>query len=161
MSSTAPKIRVALTCGSPHCACARPRGPWHCPTHEDHRPSFSVDERGGRVLVICRAGCTQAEVIGALTARGLWSNGTRIATSWRLASPLESAFRDFLAQRWNDVSVLRNYAIADQIRSVYRYVAAVRRAAVSDDEEAWDRLMEAARVESELLQVERELDEAL
>jgi len=44
-----------------------------CPAHKDKHPSLSVDEgRDGKVLVVCRAGCSQADVIDALRDRGLW-----------------------------------------------------------------------------------------
>ena len=43
-----------------------------CLAHNDHRPSLSITESNGRTLVICRAGCEQNAVIGALRARGLW-----------------------------------------------------------------------------------------
>src|SRR5262249_40017408 len=44
-----------------------------CPAHEDRSPSLSVSEtRDGRPLVHCFAGCTPAQVIDALRARGLW-----------------------------------------------------------------------------------------
>jgi hypothetical protein len=43
-----------------------------CPAHEDHEPSLSIAERDGKVLVHCHAGCSQADVIAALRARGLW-----------------------------------------------------------------------------------------
>ena len=43
-----------------------------CPAHDDRSPSLSVSEHDGRVLVHCFAGCSQADVIGALRARGLW-----------------------------------------------------------------------------------------
>jgi hypothetical protein len=49
-----------------------------CPGHEDKRPSLSIAERDGRVLVHCRAGCTQSEVLAALRARGLWPERERI-----------------------------------------------------------------------------------
>jgi hypothetical protein len=45
-----------------------------CPAHNDRHPSLDIAERpDGRVLFICRAGCSQAEVIDALRERGLWS----------------------------------------------------------------------------------------
>ena len=47
-------------------------GTARCPAHNDHDPSLSVTESNGRTLVICRAGCDQDAVIGALRARGLW-----------------------------------------------------------------------------------------
>ena len=45
-----------------------------CPAHDDHTPSLSIQDRDGKVLVHCHAGCGQAEVIEALRARGLWRN---------------------------------------------------------------------------------------
>lgn len=52
-----------------------------CPVHEadgrDHDPSLDIDEKDGKLLVICRtngkAGCSQQAVIKALMDRGLWS----------------------------------------------------------------------------------------
>jgi putative DNA primase/helicase len=41
--------------------------------HDDRTPSLSICERGGKVLVKCRAGCSQQEVVAARGARGLWS----------------------------------------------------------------------------------------
>lgn len=44
-----------------------------CPAHEDRNPSFSISQtRDGRPLIFCHAGCTQAAVIAALKAKGLW-----------------------------------------------------------------------------------------
>lgn len=43
-----------------------------CPAHDDRSPSLSIADRDGRVLVHCFAGCSQAAVIEALRARGLW-----------------------------------------------------------------------------------------
>lgn len=48
-----------------------------CPAHDDRSPSLSINEREGRVLVHCFAGCSQADVIAALRARGLWSEKER------------------------------------------------------------------------------------
>jgi putative DNA primase/helicase len=45
----------------------------HCPAHDDRDPSLSIDVRGAKVLVHCHAGCRQAEVLAALSARGLWT----------------------------------------------------------------------------------------
>ena len=48
-----------------------------CPVHEQdgrpHTPSLSIQERDGKVLVCCHAGCSQRDVIEALKGRGLWS----------------------------------------------------------------------------------------
>ena len=43
-----------------------------CPAHDDRNPSLSVTQGKDKLLVYCFAGCTQAEVIDALIARGLW-----------------------------------------------------------------------------------------
>jgi hypothetical protein len=43
-----------------------------CPAHDDRKPSLSLTERDGRILVCCHAGCTQTAVIAALRERGLW-----------------------------------------------------------------------------------------
>ena len=44
-----------------------------CPAHNDKHPSLSIDEgRDGKVLVVCRAGCSQAALIDTLRQRGLW-----------------------------------------------------------------------------------------
>jgi putative DNA primase/helicase len=43
-----------------------------CPAHDDRKPSLSLTERDGRILVCCHAGCSQSAVIAALRARGLW-----------------------------------------------------------------------------------------
>lgn len=44
-----------------------------CPAHHDRKPSLSIsDADDGKVLVCCRAGCTQNAVITALRQSGLW-----------------------------------------------------------------------------------------
>lgn len=49
-----------------------------CPAHEDKNPSFYIGVgRTGAPLVKCWSGCSQAEVIAALKARGLWVARTR------------------------------------------------------------------------------------
>ena len=65
-------IREALRCGRAGCPCMRSRGLVHCPTHDDERPSLSVTERDGDILVWCYAGCRQEKVKEALRKRGLW-----------------------------------------------------------------------------------------
>ncbi|HPQ16670.1 MAG TPA: hypothetical protein PLP04_15670 [Bryobacteraceae bacterium] len=57
-----------------------------CPAHQDRRPSLSLTERDGRLLVHCHAGCEQAAVIDALRGRGLWpdrSNRNHEWLTWR------------------------------------------------------------------------------
>jgi len=44
-----------------------------CPAHSDRDPSLDVrDTRDGRVLVVCRVGCRQIDVIHALMDMNLW-----------------------------------------------------------------------------------------
>jgi len=71
-SLNARALRAALRCGRAGCPCTRPRGPVHCPAHDDEHPSLAVTERNGCVLVKCHAGCRQKDVIAALRERGLW-----------------------------------------------------------------------------------------
>ena len=43
-----------------------------CPANDDHELSLHVEEaEDGTVLLVCRAGCDQAEVLAALEWRGL------------------------------------------------------------------------------------------
>src|SRR5689334_24396862 len=51
-----------------------------CPAHDDRNPSLSIRELDGKVLLHCHAGCTQADVIGALKARGLWDEAQEHAS---------------------------------------------------------------------------------
>jgi hypothetical protein len=37
-----------------------------CPAHEDHRPSLSIAQRDGRILVKCHAGCLTESIVQAL-----------------------------------------------------------------------------------------------
>jgi hypothetical protein len=67
----AEKIREALRCGKPNCACRRGRLV-HCPSHNDEHPSLSVDVKGGMLLVKCHGPCSQGAVIEELRRRGLW-----------------------------------------------------------------------------------------
>jgi hypothetical protein len=49
-----------------------------CPAHDDSRPSLSICDADGKVLVHCYAGCGQEQVIAALRTHGLWTkNGPR------------------------------------------------------------------------------------
>ena len=57
-----------------------------CPAHDDQNPSLSLtDDKDGKVLVHCHAGCSQVQVIGVLKNRGLWT-----AHPSRLDRPLAS-----------------------------------------------------------------------
>jgi hypothetical protein len=43
-----------------------------CPAHDDDHGSLSIGESKGKPLIHCHAGCSQAEVIEALRAKGIW-----------------------------------------------------------------------------------------
>ncbi len=71
-------IVEALSCGRPGCVCNRRSGSnlsTHCPCHPDAKPSLSVTEANGKVLLHCQGGCTNADVIAKLKARDLWPRG--------------------------------------------------------------------------------------
>jgi len=45
-----------------------------CPAHpNENTPALSITDKSGTVLLHCHAGCSQAAVIDALKAKGLWS----------------------------------------------------------------------------------------
>ena len=50
-----------------------------CPAHDDRKPSLSIRDADGKVLVRCHAGCEQRDVIAALKERGLW-DGKELST---------------------------------------------------------------------------------
>jgi hypothetical protein len=76
---TAETIRQALQCGEPGCDCHKPTRHVHCPAHADSKPSLSVTEKDGKILVKDFGRCSQDRVIAALKEKGLWpsSNGDR------------------------------------------------------------------------------------
>lgn len=50
----------------------------HCPAHDDRTPSLSIRlAEDGKILVHCHAGCQQLDVVAALKARKLWTEGSR------------------------------------------------------------------------------------
>lgn len=69
-------LLTSLSCDRTGCDCRasakRGHGLTHCPAHDDQHPSLSVDERDGRVLWSCKAGCSQEAVTEALRERKLW-----------------------------------------------------------------------------------------
>jgi hypothetical protein len=48
------------------------RGRGQCPAHDDASSSLDIIDKDGKTLFICRAGCTQESVLGALRDLGLW-----------------------------------------------------------------------------------------
>jgi hypothetical protein len=72
---TAEYIAIALSCGRDGCSCGRKSGKGyitHCPAHHDDKPSLSIAESDGKLLVKCHAGCPQGKVIAGLKERNLW-----------------------------------------------------------------------------------------
>ncbi len=153
-------VLEALACGRPRCPCHYRRGDTtHCPAHQDSTPSLGVAVRDGRLLVICRAGCAQAEVIAALRARGLWGPATAMRPRREL-SPAEAARRDVLTKARRDLRRLAAYhevfAEADSLRIAHRTAAHARRVAIELDvsEVVWALLTQAAALEREALNSE-------
>ncbi len=89
------EIVAALRCGKPNCPCGRPNsGLAHCPAHNDAHPSLSVTEKDGKPLIHCHTGCTQQELIAALTERGLW--GGRDESQSETPIPIRSGTRQLV-----------------------------------------------------------------
>ncbi len=81
-----------------------------CPAHDDRHPSFSIDERNGHLLVRCRAGCPQAEVIAALRRRGLWGRGRLGAAPIAAAKQRHDTKADEASDRQRTEMALRIWA---------------------------------------------------
>lgn len=56
----------------------------HCPSHHDENASMSIQEKNGKVLVHCHAGCPQNDVIAALRAQGVWQSKPQFRRSRRI-----------------------------------------------------------------------------
>jgi hypothetical protein len=157
------RIRVALACLRPQCACQRARARLtHCPSHSDRRPSLGVAERAGRVLVHCHAGCQQGAVLAALRARGLWPSRElrqhRPRRPRRELTPHELALRFAAREPWRRPGVLERYQVVDEIRWARALARDLRaRARDPDDAETWQLLEGAARLEGLADAVEAEL----
>lgn len=95
---TGDRIRAALSCGRQSCECAT--GPnTHCPgpshARGDRNPSLTVHERDGKVLVNCKGGCSQGDVIADLQSRDLWprgDDGARVSASPSRLLPPEAEY---------------------------------------------------------------------
>ena len=79
LSSHVESIRNALQCQQTDCSC-RHGTLVHCPAHNDEKPSLSLAEKDGKILVKCFAGCSQEAVIAELKRRGLWPERERRRT---------------------------------------------------------------------------------
>src|SRR6266702_538639 len=92
-------------------------GQWHatngtarCPAHNDRRPSLSITDREGKILVCCHAGCSQAEVIAALRRRGLWGRGRLGAAPIAAAKQRHDTKADEASDRQRTEMALRIWA---------------------------------------------------
>lgn len=161
MSATTSSIRAALACGASSCPCARSRRRTHCPAHRDRQPSLDVDERGGKVVFICRSGCRQHEVLQGLRQRGLWPQAADTACSPRPQSVAEIALDLARGQAWARPGVLDLYRASDFVRMRRREAERVRHAATltGDRPETWEALDHAARRDRAARIVEAMLDE--
>ena len=89
---SAEAIRRELSCGRSGCSCARSTNT-HCPVavhgrgRGDANPSLGIDVGGdGTPLVHCHGGCSQAEVLDELKARGLWPASRQVRRSGERAA---------------------------------------------------------------------------
>jgi hypothetical protein len=124
----------------------REGGRAQCPSHNDSTPSLDVRPgRGGRVLVICRAGCRTSAVLRAAGLRwqDLFSEPFVRPTITRRPRGAADLLRDAaeeLARSQPWYRHLDRYAAADSIRTADR----VRTAAREDDPNVWEILAAAA-----------------
>jgi predicted P-loop ATPase len=82
-----------------------------CPAHDDHNPSLSIsDGPGGKILVHCHAGCSQAAVVDALRNLDLWPKTAPVLS----AVPIPISPRG-IHRRWKDKTLTRwwEYVTAD------------------------------------------------
>jgi|SoimicmetaTmtLPA_FD_contig_51_1972657_length_1737_multi_3_in_0_out_0_2 hypothetical protein len=65
-----------------------------CVAHDDHNPSMIIfDGRNGDAQVRCLAGCSSADIIEALRARGVWQGGVQNQGD-SFSHPLDDADRE-------------------------------------------------------------------
>ena len=91
-----------------------------CPAHDDHAPSLSVSEKDGKVLWYCHAGCSQAAVLDALRARGLWPV-TNDAPGNRVKTPRRSddERREFALKILADTAANRGRELASELSQYF------------------------------------------
>jgi hypothetical protein len=110
-----------------------------CPAHADQHPSLDIEDRDGRVLFICRAGCEQAEVLRALRALELWPDQTpqsspRASRLWTLRElvaarayappPACCLNREIKCEHWREFD--RQYEVAYRRGERVRMIAELR-----------------------------------
>jgi hypothetical protein len=82
-----------------------------CPAHNDHDPSLSVIDRDGKVLIICRSGCSQGAVIDALERLRLW-DGMQHEPEARSRSSIPGPAKDPM-KSWRNACLFRRDTALD------------------------------------------------
>ncbi len=82
----------------------------HCPAHNDRRPSLSIADGEGKILICCHAGCSQAAVIAVLRSRGLWGRGRLGAAPIAAAKQRHDTKADEASDRQRTEMALRIWA---------------------------------------------------
>lgn len=91
-----------------------------CPAHDDQHPSLSINEdKDGKVLVHCHAGCEQTQVIDALRAKGLWREGgvhtpkNNASTLQHCSTPPGCSLEQYARAKQLPLEFLRSLGLAD------------------------------------------------
>ena len=95
-----------------------------CPAHDDRNPSLSITDSETKLLVHCFAGCTQAEVIEALSALGLWHKPPQKNSA--PYSPDELTYMRFFCLAWNGSVRNKKPVAADDTRQMEAYLRVLR-----------------------------------
>src|SRR5579872_1129417 len=97
---------------------SRQRDGWraHCPAHDDQHPSLDIAVRADKVLVHCRAGCSQDAVLDALKRAGVWhANEAKSASSPRRGEGSPSPGNHSNTRTAGGGLTLEDYAHAKQL----------------------------------------------
>ena len=102
-----------------------------CPCHNDTHPSLKIEDKKGKVLVKCFAGCSQDSVVEALKVRGLWKPGSKPGSSvtdpdgGNSATPISTGctVADYSAAKGLDPGLLAEVGLTD---ITYENLPAVR-----------------------------------
>jgi hypothetical protein len=87
-----------------------------CPCHGDKKPSLSIKDEGGKILLKCFAGCEFSEIRGELQDRGLWGGEPSKRPPVQVASPPKDR-SDLLDRIWSESRLI------DEGSVVYKYLA--------------------------------------
>ncbi len=102
------------------------RGKWfghygiaRCPAHDDKKPSLSISEDDGKILVKCHAGCSQDSVIHALKSQKLWDVLDELiyGSIERKIKPDNSNKDSFIRKLWMESINAENTPVQAYLRS--------------------------------------------